>query len=108
MGMTDSARIAFERLLSGTGRILRGFLLVTAFPAAFHGRRGIVTARADNEKPGAPPALLFPMARPAALALRMIRLPLRPGRKPVIVPVLVPGAVRAAGRSLSCRRPLYS
>ena len=34
-------------------------------------------------------AFLFPIARPAALAL-LIRLPLLPERKPVIVPVLDP------------------
>jgi len=42
-------------------------------------------------------AFLFPIARPAALAL-FIRLPLLPERKPVIVPNLDPflSAVRAA------------
>lgn len=43
--------------------------------------------------------LLFPIARPAALAL-CVRLPLVPERKPVIVPNFDPflSAVRAAGR----------
>lgn len=91
-------RAGSEWRLSGTGKTVRGLLLVTAFPSAFHGRRGIVTACADNEKSGIPPALLFPIARPASLA-PPIRSPLRPKeRKPILVPSLAHSLFFYSGR----------
>jgi hypothetical protein len=81
------------RLLNSSRLMLSRCGLVKGLCADLQRRsdRGATIARAAGAKAGggrhqAP--LLFPIARPAALACLFIRLPLGPERKPVIVPVL--------------------
>lgn len=108
MGLSGFARIAGGTWCLRLAMIRRGFLR-TALRTFTQCTRGavILEAAAGKISPGTPALLLFPIARPAALALP-VRLPLRPKeRKPVIVPAPVRGVVRAPGRSvLGGHRPL--